>query len=327
MSSGRLILPIAEPILTATGEPDGGATLTVYNTGTTTLAAIFADAGLTTAVQNPQTANQAGRFYEQTTVLWADASIAYDALITLTDGSSLTFSDIYVLGLTPDTSTFAPIASPNFTGTPTAPTPSLADSSGKIATTAYVQGQGYAGFNSPAFTGTPTAPTAAAGTNTTQIATTAFVQAQKTTSALFQFQEPSGTNGSETMVSGWNQRVLNTTVSNNIPSCSLAANQVTLPIGTYVVSGFAVINTGGTNNDTRVRVRNATAGATLITGGMTFMNSGQVFMALPFSGMFALSTSSAIEIDTWQNFGGTPTVALSTGEPEVFASITIQKIA
>lgn len=36
---------------------------------------------------------------------------------------------------------------------------------------------GYAPLNSPAFTGTPTAPTAAFGTNTTQLATTAFVQA------------------------------------------------------------------------------------------------------------------------------------------------------
>ena len=35
----------------------------------------------------------------------------------------------------------------------------------------------YAKLASPAFTGTPTAPTAASGTNTTQIATTAFVQA------------------------------------------------------------------------------------------------------------------------------------------------------
>lgn len=35
---------------------------------------------------------------------------------------------------------------------------------------------GYATLASPAFTGTPTAPTAAAGTNTTQIATTAFVK-------------------------------------------------------------------------------------------------------------------------------------------------------
>jgi hypothetical protein len=34
-----------------------------------------------------------------------------------------------------------------------------------------------AALASPAFTGTPTAPTAAAGTNTTQLATTAFVQA------------------------------------------------------------------------------------------------------------------------------------------------------
>jgi hypothetical protein len=33
---------------------------------------------------------------------------------------------------------------------------------------------------SPAFTGTPTAPTAASGTNTTQIATTAYVQAERT---------------------------------------------------------------------------------------------------------------------------------------------------
>lgn len=36
---------------------------------------------------------------------------------------------------------------------------------------------GYATLASPAFTGTPTAPTAASGTNTTQIATTAFVKA------------------------------------------------------------------------------------------------------------------------------------------------------
>ena len=37
---------------------------------------------------------------------------------------------------------------------------------------------GAAAIASPAFTGTPTAPTAASGTNTTQIATTAFVQAE-----------------------------------------------------------------------------------------------------------------------------------------------------
>jgi len=44
-------------------------------------------------------------------------------------------------------------------------------------TTADITGlSGFAPLNSPAFTGTPTAPTAAAGTNTTQLSTTAFVQ-------------------------------------------------------------------------------------------------------------------------------------------------------
>ena len=36
----------------------------------------------------------------------------------------------------------------------------------------------YASLASPALTGTPTAPTATSGTNTTQVATTAFVQGE-----------------------------------------------------------------------------------------------------------------------------------------------------
>ena len=70
------------------------------------------------------------------------------------------------------------LASPAFTGTPTAPNPPPGDSSTRIATTAYVQSlAGFAPLASPAFTGVPTAPTAAPGTNTTQLATTAFVEA------------------------------------------------------------------------------------------------------------------------------------------------------
>jgi hypothetical protein len=66
----------------------------------------------------------------------------------------------------------AQLASPAFTGTPTAPTASAATNSTQVATTAFVQAQKV----SPAFTGVPTAPTAAEGTNGTQLATTAFVQ-------------------------------------------------------------------------------------------------------------------------------------------------------
>jgi hypothetical protein len=69
-------------------------------------------------------------------------------------------------------STYAPLASPTFTGTVTIP--AGASISG-YATTASLSS--YAPLASPALTGTPTAPTATAGTNTTQIATTAFVTA------------------------------------------------------------------------------------------------------------------------------------------------------
>jgi hypothetical protein len=90
--------------------------------------------------------------------------------------------------------------SPDFTGTPTAPTAAPGTNTTQLATTAFVQnvagnlgtmstqnannvaitGGSVSGVTlasaAASFTGTPTAPTAAPGTNTTQIATTAFVQ-------------------------------------------------------------------------------------------------------------------------------------------------------
>lgn len=75
-------------------------------------------------------------------------------------------------------SQLAALESPNFTGIPTAPTPATADSTTKIATTAFVNAQAYAKLAGPLFTGDPRAPTPATGDNDTSIATTAFVKAQ-----------------------------------------------------------------------------------------------------------------------------------------------------
>ena len=81
------------------------------------------------------------------------------------------------LGFTP-----ASLASPTFTGIPSAPTASVSTNTTQIATTAFVLQEfgallpAYATLANPNFTGTPTAPTATTGTNTTQLATTAFVQ-------------------------------------------------------------------------------------------------------------------------------------------------------
>jgi hypothetical protein len=105
---------------------------------------------------------------------------------------------------------YAKLASPAFTGTPTAPTAAPGTNTTQLATTAFVLanagsgsvsddafGVGWDGVTdeapsqnavydkivtlaplaSPALTGTPTAPTAAPSTNTTQVATCAFVEA------------------------------------------------------------------------------------------------------------------------------------------------------
>jgi hypothetical protein len=100
-------------------------------------------------------------------------------------------------------SLYAPLASPQFSGIPTAPTAPPATSTGQLATTAYVMAavqastSGVVSFNgrtgivdltsnditnaggallvSPVFSGTPQAPTAAPGTDTGQLATCAFV--------------------------------------------------------------------------------------------------------------------------------------------------------
>ena len=62
----------------------------------------------------------------------------------------------------------APLASPTFTGTPLAPTPSTSDSSTKIATTAYVKAQGYG-------TGSVTSVTAGSGLSGGTITTTGTI--------------------------------------------------------------------------------------------------------------------------------------------------------
>lgn len=77
-----------------------------------------------------------------------------------------------------NTSIFAPVNSPTFTGTVTIP------SGASIA--------GYAPLASPALTGAPTAPTAATGTNTTQLATTAFVASHSTCQSIM---DHGGNNG------------------------------------------------------------------------------------------------------------------------------------
>ncbi len=137
---GRIILPLTEPVLTASVAPAVGSTLTIYSTGTTTPANIYADSLGVTPLANPQTADAAGRFYLESTEIWADNSVAYDAvLLILPDGQTISYEGFWTLGPPVNTSGFLQNPNVMLTGVPTAPTPAANDSSSKIATTAFVQ--------------------------------------------------------------------------------------------------------------------------------------------------------------------------------------------
>jgi hypothetical protein len=157
----------------------------------------------------------------------------------------------------------APLASPAFTGTPTAPTQATTDSSTAVATDAFVKNVSatLAPLASPALTGAPTAPTASTSDTSTRIATDAFTHSVVTASA-----DPIGAAGSTSVYvtvaasNSVNKANANyvatgtgdqTTINAAINTCSAtlpassgpAACRVVLMPGVYNLSGSVVINT------------------------------------------------------------------------------------
>jgi hypothetical protein len=107
-------------------------------------------------IANRPVANSAGRlfFATDTKQTFRDNGTSWDevsdkGIVTSVAGrtGSVVIAEADVTGLVSDLGLKAPLASPALTGTPTAPTPSTADNSTKIATTAYVKAQ--TGFSSP----------------------------------------------------------------------------------------------------------------------------------------------------------------------------------
>jgi hypothetical protein len=138
MAGGRLIVPNADPIYTANGTPAVGTTMAVNLTGTTTPATMYSDATLNTAITNPQVADSAGLFYDETTSIYLDTAANYDVQLELPNGQVFSYTNIAVQPVQVSLSGYAPINSPAFTGTPTAPTPAANDTSSKLATTQFV---------------------------------------------------------------------------------------------------------------------------------------------------------------------------------------------
>jgi hypothetical protein len=107
----------------------------------------------------------------------------------------------------------APLASPAFTGTPTAPTPLSTSNDTRIATTSFVTSRvsSRAPLASPAFTGTPTAPTPISASNDTSIATTSFVTSKVSSLAPLNSPAFTGTPTAPTPLSTSNDTSIATT--------------------------------------------------------------------------------------------------------------------
>ena len=138
MAGGVLIPLYTTPVLDSSGNPNSGATLTVYNAGTTTPASLFIQSSLTTPLTNPLTSDAAGRFVQNGTLIWADSAQNYDLSLGLTDGTSITFNNMPVITNAQSAGDYLSNPSPALEGVPTAPTPAITDDSNTIPTTQFV---------------------------------------------------------------------------------------------------------------------------------------------------------------------------------------------
>jgi len=142
--------------------------------------------------------------------------------------------------------------------------------------------------------------------------------------AEFQEAEPSGSSSGTTLtLDTWSQRVLNTTVANTIPGASLNSNQVTLPVGTYLIWASAQFSSGSvTIMGCRTRIWN-------VTDNVLINVSGGSASYMVVNGTFVVTGGpKVIELDSYATgTGGTGGKPADDGMPEIYADIIIQKIA
>ena len=128
---------------------------------------------------------------------------------------------------------------------------------------------------------------------------------------------------------GWNTRPLNTEVLNSISGASLATNQITLPVGTYKVSGSQSLFR---TQDALTRLRNITDSSTEMHGVNGWANSGGSYgIVTTMQGI--LTVTGASKTFEFQYRAGIQRSGDGLGvdgpgvDENVFADLLIEKIA
>ncbi|MDN7445878.1 NosD domain-containing protein [Burkholderia multivorans] len=206
-------------------------------TGSITASGLVPLSSLVTQAANTVVANTTGSSASPTAIAMPNCSGSSNAL-QYASGSG------FACG-----SNFAPLSSPSFSGTPTAPTATAGTSTTQLATTQFVANS-FAPLASPALTGTPTVPTAAVGTNTTQAASTAFVAAHLGCKSILDYGgDNTGTNINDTALTN----TINASSSNrNIcvympPGTYKFAAQYTYSFPTTGAASFTLVGSGQDN--------------------------------------------------------------------------------
>lgn len=141
-------------------------------------------------------------------------------------------------------------------------------------------------------------------------------------------QRASGTLSGTFTSGAWRTRTLQTVLTNEIASASLAANQISLPAGTYYIEAFAL---GLKTDANQAKLRNITDSTDTVIGSSGRTNSGaDENSRSTVAGRFTIAGTKVFELQhqcatTSPNngFGG----AASFGVAEVYAEVCIWKVA
>jgi len=148
--------------------------------------------------------------------------------------------------------------------------------------------------------------------------------------AIFNESQAQGTNGGTFTAGSYVKRTLNTTVVNQITSCTLTSSVISLPAGSYQVIAIApAFRTGGH----KTRLQNTTAATTIDVGNQQYTDSAGDYASnlSTIQTFFTLSTTSNIELQhqaqVTKTGNGLGVSVNFTGSNEMYAQITITKVA
>lgn len=159
----------------------------------------------------------------------------------------------------------------------------------------------------------------------TALVSTASVDTFGTKLLLVRDEKTSGTNGATSTSGSFLARELNTVKLNEISGASLASNQITLPVGTYIIMASAPFFEEG---DFQIRLQNVTDATTAMSGPVEWCLSTVNVQTRAFvSGKFTVASSSKVHELQYRVSTGTKSMGIASGfGTEIYAEVLIWKV-